>query len=75
MAFVVHFSPLDGRRVSSPNPKKKPWKRFADHNLNEAEIMISVQHPPPWNFGSHRTPTIMSSVCSNGFPLSFINLQ
>ena len=24
MAFVVHFSPLDGRRVSSPNPKKTP---------------------------------------------------
>ena len=24
MAFVVHFSPFDGRRVSSPNPKKKP---------------------------------------------------
>ena len=23
MAFVVHFSPFDGRRVSSPNPKKK----------------------------------------------------
>ena len=22
MAFVVHFSPFDGRRVSSPNPKK-----------------------------------------------------
>ena len=21
----MHFSPLDGRRVSSPNPKKKPW--------------------------------------------------
>ena len=24
MAFVVHFSPFDGRQVSSPNPKKKP---------------------------------------------------
>ena len=23
MAFVVHFSPFDGRFVSSPNPKKK----------------------------------------------------
>ena len=23
MAFVVHFSPFDGCRVSSPNPKKK----------------------------------------------------
>ena len=23
MAFVVHFSPFDGRWVSSPNPKKK----------------------------------------------------
>ena len=23
MAFVLHFSPFDGRRVSSPNPKKK----------------------------------------------------
>ena len=25
MAFVVHFSPFDGRRVFSPNPKKKTW--------------------------------------------------
>ena len=30
MASVVHFSPFDGQRVSSANPKKKPaspnWK-------------------------------------------------
>ena len=26
MAFVVHFSPFDGRQVSSPYPKKNPNK-------------------------------------------------
>ena len=28
MAFVVHFSPFDGRWVSSPNPKKKTWEKI-----------------------------------------------
>ena len=35
MAFVVHFSPFDGRQVSSPNPKKNP----ADEQAEEALLV------------------------------------
>ena len=35
MAFVVHFSPSDRRRVSSPNPKKTPANRLhTNTNIN-----------------------------------------
>ena len=35
MAFVVHFSPFDGRWVSSPNPEKNPG--LVNKNLSFSE--------------------------------------
>ena len=40
MAFVVHFSPFDGHRVSSPNPKKNP--AFSSDSLEESQLSATA---------------------------------
>ena len=47
MAFVVLFSPFDGRRVSSPNPKKNPLCSPTNTKQSPQYIVKTHQSGPP----------------------------
>ena len=48
MAFVVHFSPFDGRRMSAPNPEKKNLQTKIKYENKQRAITQKLSKEELW---------------------------